>query len=134
MDLILTRTRGVEHGIFGILDAQGGRRICVTLEHAYPFGGVLYVPKLPDGDYQCVRGAHRLASQDNPFMTFEIMGVPGHTGMLFHVGNYNRDSAGCVLVGTGFTKFGIRDSRLAFIKFMQAQAGQSTFALKVVTV
>ena len=33
------------------------------------------------------------------FSTFEITGVAGHSGILFHAGNFNKDSDGCVLIG-----------------------------------
>ena len=70
----------------------------VTLEHAYFFNGA-YTPKLHNGVYTCVRGPHRLHGMIDFFSTFEITKVSGHSGILFHWGNYNEDSEGCILTG-----------------------------------
>lgn len=81
-------------GIFGEFTFDGDPgRFCVTLEHSYDGQ-----PKLQPGTYTCVRGTHTLHN-GVPFETFEITGVAGHAGILFHAGNFNRDSEGCVLVG-----------------------------------
>ena len=65
------------------------------------------------------------------FETFEITGVPGHSGILFHTGNTNNDSSGCVLLGTDTTRLGISDSRLAFSKFMAMMVGIDKVELHV---
>ena len=131
MDLILTRREYRADGIFGeIEDADGGDFLFLTLEHSYDL-----MPKLPAGTYICERGIHRL-SDLKPFETFEVMNVEGHSGILFHVGNYNDDSSGCILLGLGrgFTlKNGkmLTNSRVAFDKFMRLQGDVDSFKLIV---
>lgn len=135
MDLILTRTQKGEDGIFGELScAAKGAVICLTLEHAYHVNGS-YSPKLPAGEYLCQRGVHSLA-HGHPFETFEVTGVPDHTGILYHIGNYNIDSSGCVLLGQERiqylpSKFMINYSKKTFQKFMQIQDGVDLFSLLV---
>ena len=108
-----------------------------TLEHAYAAPDGAWRPKIPPGVYRCVRGSHRLHSGP-AFDTFEVTGVAGHRGILFHVGNFNSDSEGCVLCGqkeavdpnTGQTM--ITGSRVAFAAFMQRLEGEDEFTLTVV--
>lgn len=106
--------------------------VAVTLEPL--FDGL---PKLPNGEYVCVRGVHRLHKPDaKPFETFEITGVPGHWGILFHVGNFPHNSDGCVLLGrvvssTQTEPVMITDSVHTFERFMTDLAGVEHFRLKV---
>jgi len=134
MDLKLVRDKFRQDGIFGTLFDSSGRKIAVTLEHAYvDLTG--WSPKVPEGQYLCIRGQHQLASMTQPFETFMILNVPGHTGILFHSGNYNCDSDGCILVGTDVTSIdgalAISSSRLAFLEFMDLQTGVDNFSLSV---
>lgn len=137
MTLILKNTVYSDQGIFGTLNNEDGSEICKTLQHAYDsgLGTGSYVPKLPPGTYQCVRGEHQLL-HGLPFETFEITGVPGHTGVLFHIGNYNADSEGCVLLGSTISPDDqnptmIQNSAVAFEAFMRLLAGIDSFILEV---
>jgi uncharacterized protein DUF5675 len=122
--MILNRTGFTVDGIFGTLSDDAGNRVAYTLEHSYNC-----VPKLPDGTYTCVKGHHMLHS--GPIEAFEITGVPGHTGVLLHYGNYNADSDGCVLLGDGSTATMITGSRDAFDKLMVTFTGVDSFTLTV---
>ncbi len=146
MNIILSRKDYREDGIFGFILTSSYKYLFTTCEHSYN-----QLPKLPEGVYQCKRGTgsgrgvdengnsiegfHRL--HDGVwFDTFEVMGVPNHTGILFHVGNYNEDSEGCILVGTGFGNRGnggkmITASKQAFKEFMGLQHGCDEFTLTV---
>jgi hypothetical protein len=135
MNLTLKRMESTELGVFGVLAETFGRDIAVTLEHAYDSGNGdgSYIPKVPPGRYTCVKGMHRLAHSKAPFETFEIMNVPNHTKILFHVGNWNKDSNGCVLLG--IDRVGadmIAHSRKAFDAFMKLQENNNEFTLTVV--
>ncbi len=93
------------------------------------------MPKLRTGIYQCVRGEHCLHN-GLPFTTFEITGVTGHTNILFHAGNFNTDSEGCVLLGQSVVvgpdkKEMIANSKKTFAKFMELQKDVNTFQLTV---
>lgn len=135
MDLVLKRTSYRSDGIFGELSTSDGKLIAHTLEHAYSDGTGGWAPKIPDGQWTCQRGPHRLHGMTNDFITFEIMNVPGHDNLLFHWGNYNKDSEGCVLLGELETSTGgvhmVTNSRSTFAKFMAWQAGLNSFSLSV---
>lgn len=135
MNLKLKRTDFREDGIFGVLLDENGKQIAVTLEHAYDsgLGNGSYKAKLAPGHYECKRGMHRLHNLI-PFETFEIIdNDPKTTGLLFHVGNYNKDSEGCVLLGRAYggDPRMITNSRMAFGAFMALQIGKTKFMLTV---
>lgn len=134
MNLTLTRKRTASDGAFGELVGDSGSFFAISLEHAYYKDG-RYEVKLPPGEYKCIRGIHRLHDGVD-FETFEITGVAGHTGILFHVGNYNEDSDGCVLIGSAIGNRAnggkmITASRQKFIEFMALQKEVDEFILKV---
>src|SRR5665213_546002 len=129
MDLVLTRNSFQAEGIFGQLAVEdGGDLVASTLEHAFNVNG-LWLPKVPIGVYSCQRGMHRLLGMTSPFETFQITQVPGATGILFHPGNWDKDSEGCVLLGRSRAGDMIQESRAAFQDFMASQEGLNTFSL-----
>lgn len=134
MLLILTRTEFGPDGIFGVLHTEDYDFVAHTLEHAYWHPGEGWIAKIPFGEFQCMRGTHQLAG-GAPFETFEVTGVAGHSGLLFHCGNVDKDSEGCILLGTAETDAGgqhiVTASRQAFGRFMELMAGQTTFQLSI---
>lgn len=138
MKLLLKRTEYRKDGIFGILQDEDGNKLYNTCEHAYLQEDGSYAPKLNLGLHTCNRGKHRLHGMTADFETFEITGVPDHTGILFHWGNYNEDSEGCVLLGAhallppGVNRAMITDSRDTFTRFMRLVQDLKTFDLEVI--
>jgi hypothetical protein len=137
MDLALIRVEYKFDGVFGEIRDIAGEVICCTLEHAYADGINSYIPKVPEGTYICKRGMHQLEHMTNEFETFEITNVPDHTDILFHTGNFNGDSAGCVLLGMNITNIGgrqgVASSKAAFNAFMKLQDGVDEFTLIVLS-
>lgn len=136
MDMVLIRKDFKMDGVFGELRDENGNLIAVTLEHAYPNGAGKINPKVPSGIYTCKRGEHKLENAQ-PFETFEIEGVDGHYGILFHKGNFNRDSSGCVLLGAQRSTLPtgehmITSSKTAFEFFLTQQEGCDSFKLNVI--
>lgn len=131
--MILRRNSFVESGIFGTLSDETNSFHYVTLEHAYATLDTppKFVPKVPQGTFKCVRGIHQLEGMDHRFETFEITDVPGHTNLLFHTGNVNSDSAGCVLLGYERVNDTILYSRIAFSSFLDRLNGVDIFELTV---
>ena len=137
MDLILNRVVSEADGIRGQLSSNDGSFIANTLEHAYTEGEV-FLPKVAEGTYKCMRHApNRL-----PYETFELQNVPDFqgkpvTGILLHIGNYNQDSDGCILVGSAMAKDGVTEqamllgSKIAFETLMKLQTGVNEFTLVV---
>lgn len=126
MKLLLKRSDCTASGIFSDLCSENGVKLYSTLEHSYDCK-----PKIPNGTYKCVRGKHRLHGMTEDFETFEITGVEGHQGLLFHWGNWNRDSDGCVLLGHTRSGDMVTNSRVAFHDFMEGLKGLDSFTLTV---
>ena len=126
----LTRKEFRPDGIFSELVDQNGKLVAHTLEHSYD-----NLPKITNGTWKCVRGPHRLHNMTEDFITFEITGIAGHTDLLFHWGNYDKDSEGCVLVGEAVVQNGaiemITNSRATFAKFMDSLNGIDEFEVTV---
>jgi hypothetical protein len=120
----LVRVAIDEAGAFGVLN-DNGHPFAVTLERT--FGDKVVIPP---GEYVCKRTRYHKADYD----TFEIP-VPGHTRVLFHVGNIEDDSEGCILIGLQFGlvqgKPGVHLSRLGFHQFMKRIGNRSQISLRV---
>lgn len=129
--MILERTIYSPYGIFGVLTHDDHTEICRTLEHAYEQPDGSFRPKVKAGVYMCIKGIHRLTKGD-PFETFEVVGVKGHSGILFHTGNTNADSAGCILVGKKIENKALVQSRVAFLDLMVILGKTETFPLLVI--
>ena len=124
--LILQRLTIRDDGAFGCLqDDDTGPWEALTCERTYGDPGVPTIV-LPAGSYRCQRGIHSLDGV-NKFETFEVMDVPGHTGILFHWANWETDSRGCIGVGNEMGKLSgrpaILHSMAAFDAFMAKRAG-----------
>lgn len=124
MKLTLKRYEFNENGIFGHLTVENN--VFHTLEHAYPVDNTCK-PKIPVGEYTCKRGTYPKNGE-----TFEVMNVPNHTFILVHVGNYNKDSNGCILVGLDRSGDMITSSKKAFTEFMKLMDGLNEFELEVI--
>lgn len=125
--LILNRELYREDGIFGDLIAESGDLSLLTLEHSY---GLL--PKIPKGDYVC----RRTVWHKKGIPTFEITGVPNATRILFHTGNREQDSEGCVLLGLSRFEGNdgamvVAESKAAHKRFMEHFEGVDEFPLTI---
>jgi len=133
MDCTLKRLHKLSSGIFSILEI--GDQKFYTCEHAYQTTQETYEPKIIPGIHKCVRGMHRLEGQTEQFDTFEIIET-GHVNLLFHIGNWQSDSHGCILVGTDLDLVivppMIKGSKIAFEKFISLQSGVNEFTLTVI--
>jgi len=143
MNLTITRKMYRSDGIFSdITRDDTGLHFMCGLEHAFKQSNGQYRPVVQPGVYTCKRGIHQLAN-GVPFETFEILGVAGHSGILFHPGNWNEDSEACCLTGTGFAVGAdphesgaqvemVINSHVAFESFMQLQQNCDAFQLTVI--
>lgn len=132
MNFKLTRKNSSLYGITGQLSSEDNAHTFVTLEHAYSDGKGGFCPKLAPGLYTCVwHEPHRLH-----YPTYMVTGVPPFQGapvdgILIHVGNYNQDSEGCILVGLQLGTGCILESQKAFDQFMEIQNRAASFTLMV---
>ncbi len=54
---------------------------------------------IPEGTYQVSK---ELSSEGHEYPHFRVANVPNRGGILWHGGNYFKDTLGCLLVGNGF--------------------------------
>ncbi len=131
MDAKLTRKSASLYGILGEWSRlSDGQKLFVTLEHAYVEEGK-FVPKLAAGTYRCIR---RFSPKHGEiFMVENPPAFEGHpvTYIEIHVGNYNSDSEGCILLGETLGVGCILESRPAVDSFMEMQLGTDAFTLVV---
>lgn len=112
-------------GCFSVL-LWRGTPFAVTAERTFEDGK----PVLGNGSFNCVRSYfHR-----GGYPTFEII-VAGHSRVLFHRGNTEQDSLGCVCIAE---KFGILNKQIAvlesnegFEEFLRLTNGLDTFQLTI---
>lgn len=142
---ILTYTAFLKYGIFGHFQFAGDQvPFCDTLSHAYQKQGI-WLPIVMPGVYTCQRGKHRLHGMTEDFETFEITGVPDHSGLLFHWLNYNAQSEGCTGLGASRIRYDsnkdgkidvlddemITASKFTFAAWMKRLEGVDSFVLSV---
>ena len=89
---------------------------------------------IPEGTYKL---RVRPASESHKFNYdhIEVLGVPGRDKILIHIGNYLRNTDGCVLVGLWSSwqnnKWIVNSSRIAFGIVLEAvRRGDSTLAVE----
>ena len=85
-----------------------GKFICFGLEDEFRLEKLVGETRIPAGTYRL--GIRRHGGMDSRYKKrfgifhrgmIEILNVPGFTDILIHCGNYDKDTAGCLLVGTG---------------------------------
>lgn len=119
---------------YGVL-INGLTPFAVTLERPWRNNrvGESCIPPGPGGDsstYQC-----RRVLSPKFGVTFEVMEVPGRSAILFHKGNIDDDSHGCILIGESFNpvlgKPGISESGHGFEEFLALLKMTDRFPLVV---
>lgn len=105
-DIILTRTRTDGMATLGAL-SDGPHYLCLTLELPWR-NNAPRISRVPAGRYPLRRRSfggfyERYVTrwQWHEAMV-EIAGVPDRSANLFHLGNFHRDTKGCVLVGNAY--------------------------------
>lgn len=79
---------------------------------------------IPQGEYQLQFTNSPKFSKLYPYNSVfnkkvpEIIGIPNHSGVRIHVGNYPSDSQGCILLGTAGTDHSVTNSSLAYRNFV----------------
>ena len=117
------------YGTFGALIINS-RVFCVTLEPPDELNQE-NISSIPAQQYRCKRYCSN-RYQD----TFQVMNVPGRTKILFHAGNFNEHTEGCILLGQRWGRLkaarAILNSGNTFKQFMEVMDGVDEFSLTIV--
>lgn len=123
-------------GCFAQILDEVGNVTMWTGEHCYQQADGTWAPKTLAGTYTCKLGQHILPTGEK-LETYEVLGVEGHTGILFvHPGNLPQiDSNGCFICGQSMGFVGsaraVIMSRIAFHSFQDRMRGIDTFELTI---
>lgn len=134
---ILRRWAKTPDGTLGRLDVTTGLH---TLEEE-DRNNLRNVSRIPAGRYTCVRAWFVRGGYE----TFEVLNVSGRSNILFHKGNTEEDTEGCILLGSRVGllevtdedsgeleyKLAVLDSRNAFKRFMNSLREVNSFELLI---
>ena len=81
---------------------------------------------IPKGVYKCVRW--KSAKYAN---AWHVQNVPSREAILIHVGNFPKDTEGCILVGTEFGKDSVLNSKVALAKLNGLMQSLREFELEI---
>lgn len=113
MKLEVRRKEETSRSIIGELWIDGQKE-CYTLEPART--------NPVNAGHPCVSaGTYNVIFTPSPhlgYITPELENVPGRSDIRMHVGNFPKDSLGCLLVGSGKATDWISGSKTAFAKLM----------------
>ena len=112
--------RAFNNGVaLGVLRDDGGRIFFTTFEDKPIPAGTYKVKLMP------------AAANPRHGESWEVQAVPGRTDILFHSGNNERDSEGCILVGLGFHGRAIAASDIGMIRFRKFLSKMREFRLVI---
>ena len=116
INLLLIRDTFSEKSTIGELFLDG-ERICDTLENPW-LDNQRNISCIPAGVYDVrLRLARESASRD--YLHLLVEEVPNRDWILFHRGNYPKDTSGCILVGLGSQQDVVNNSTLAMDLLMK---------------
>lgn len=134
LQITLKRVSKTTYGVQGVL-LHDGWAFAVTLERPWLNNRASEKGKpgscIPTGTYTCVRYMSPTHGE-----TFLVTDVDGRKFILFHKGNIDDDTRGCILVGEQYEpllgKPAIRASREGFENLMRILKGVDSFILTIV--
>jgi hypothetical protein len=128
MKLIIKRIATGDNGTFGVV-MYNDIPFALTLERQW-LNNQRGISCIPAGKYICKR-----VNSPKFGNTFEITNVPDRSSILFHKGNLDDDSHGCVLVGEQFEPIngspGIVASAHGYNEFMLITSNINQFELDI---
>ena len=127
--LELRRIATGKEGTFGALKYKD-IPFALTLERQW-LDNRTSISCIPAGTYKCKHvNSPRFGN------TFEVTNVQGRSHILFHKGNLDDDSHGCILVGEQYGDIndspGIQASKAGYNEFMKTMIGEVGFRLIIV--
>ena len=124
----LKRVSNTIHGTFGVL-LEGAIPFAVTLENPWR-DNKKNESCIPPGLYRCDRVLSPKFGN-----TFEVVAVQGRSNILFHKGNLEDDTLGCVLLAEEFGVLkdtpAVLSSGRGFSEFMERLKDKDRFSLNI---
>jgi len=128
MKVNILRIEETDQGIIGVMLIEN-KAFCCSLEPDNKDDE----PCIPEGNYTCKRVISPKFGD-----TFEVKDVPGRTHILFHKGNIEGHTLGCIIIGQYFGKLGenraVLNSGNTFKRFMKTLDGIDSFKLRVINI
>jgi hypothetical protein len=125
---ILQRLSSSDKCTLGVMKDENNVPFITTLELPW-LDNKDNISCIPAGIYEC----ERYKSPKRGYVVFLLKNVPDRDFVEIHIGNFPKDTDGCILIGMSFmSDCSIGDSRDAFSKFMNKLEGQDKLTLKVV--
>ncbi len=128
MNIVISRVAYNATETMGVLKVNNVPRM-LTLEDPWQTNKT-NISCIPQGSYTCK--PYQSPKYPN---TFEVIDVPGRDYILFHKGNTNHDTHGCILVGRRFGSLhnenAILESTQAFGDFLSIVQGLNEFNLTI---
>lgn len=117
-----------DHGTFGVLKINK-MVFCVTLEPRDELNAP-FISSIPAQQYMCTR-----VDSNRYGLTWKIDNVPGRTFILFHPGNVDEHTEGCILLAQHFGKLrgdrAVLNSGVTFKNFMNVTSDRVKLHLTV---
>ena len=129
---LIKRLADTVFGTFGVMIDENNIPFVLTLERPW-MDNQHGISCIPPGTYEC----HRVITplHGNCFM---VMNVPDRDFILFHKGNIDDDTHGCIIIGEKFEyaikydKPGVAASGEGYAEFMNKLAGLDKFTVKII--
>ena len=110
INLLIIRDTFTENSTIGELFING-ERFCDTLENPW-VNNKKNISCIPEGEYPVrLRLARESATRD--YLHLLVQDVPNRDYILFHRGNFPKDTRGCILLGQGTQQDVVNNSTLA---------------------
>lgn len=122
----LIRDKSTSFGIFGTLALPSGK-ILHTLELNWK-DNQQNISCIPTGEYHC-----EIVHSPKFGKVYEVKNVPGRTHILIHIGNWVKDTNGCILVGLSRSETMIKNSADALGQLLNEMKNKP-FKLEIVDV
>ena len=121
MILKLTRLKSDNNATIGVLEVDN-KVECFTLEDAYHETKIMHKTRIPIGTYEIkLRDDGGMNKKYHRKFDFHkgmlhLQNVNNYEWVYIHIGNYNTDTSGCILVGNGaaLTNKSVSDSTKAY--------------------
>lgn len=126
MNLTLIREPSTAHSTPGTLMVDD-KFECYTLEDVVRAAKIAGETAIPAGTYKVIIDMSNRFKRLLPL----VVDVPGFAGIRIHPGNTDKDTEGCIMVGTSRSKDFIGNSRVAFDALFKKMQAAKTITLTI---